>query len=74
MVKNNKKEFFDIKKELSKKETKLIQKLEGAIEFNMAHVPAYNVHESDEYKRAQELKLQIKSIEEKCKLRWDSEN
>ena len=68
----SKKEVFDIAKEMSKKEAKQIQKLEGLIEFNMARVPAYNVHESEEYKKANELKEQISSIKDKIKIRWDS--
>ena len=69
-----KKESFDLVQQLTKKEAKQIQKLEGNIEFNMARVPSYNVHESDEYKKAQELKAQIEAIKKKVKERWDSGN
>ena len=55
--------------EYTKKELKQIQKLESGIEFNMARVPKYNVHESEEYKKAEELRETLRVLKQKAKVR-----
>ena len=50
----------------------MIRKAEGMIQYNLARCPNYGVFESPEWARAEELKANIKHIEEKAKKRWEA--
>ena len=63
---------FDLATALTRKETRVIRKAEGMVQYNLARCPNYGVFESPEYARAEELKEKIAAIEAKAKKRWES--
>lgn len=63
---------FDLASALTKKEGRLIRKAEYMIPYHMARCPNYGWKESEEYARAEELKVKISKIEEKAKKRWEA--
>merc|ERR1711977_795992 len=63
---------FDLATALTRKETRVIRKAEGMVQYNMARCPNYGVFESPEYAKAQELKKKISDIEAKAKKRWEN--
>lgn len=63
---------FNLNDVLTRKETRVIKKCEGMIQYNLARCPNYGVFESAEYAKASELKERITKIEEKAKKRWES--
>ena len=54
-----------------KKEAKKISKLKGDIEYNRARLPQWNVHESPEWGKMQELEEKVKEIEAQIKAKWE---
>ena len=63
---------FDLASALTKKEGRLIRKAEYMIPYHMARCPNYGWKDSEEYARAEELKVKISKIEEKAKKRWEA--
>jgi len=63
---------FDLASSLSRKETRMMRKMENMIPYWMARCPNYGWKESAEFGKAEELKDKMGQIELKARKRWES--
>jgi len=63
---------FDLASSLTRKETRIMRKMENMIPYWMARCPNYGWKESPEYFKAEELKDKMGAIEAKARKRWES--
>jgi len=63
---------FDLASSLTRKETRMMRKMEAMIPYWMARCPNYGWKESQEYFNAEDLHEKIGAMEAKAKKRWEA--
>jgi len=63
---------FDLASSLTRKETRVMRKMEAMVPYWMARCPNYGWKESPEYGKAEELKEKMSAMEVKAKKRWEA--